>query len=127
MKLLSVLAVLCLMTTANATVLVCKSDDFKPSEYEGQALKLTLAKDKTLTKVEKVEGSWFGDSGEVNAPKILAKNSKATVYEVNFDHDDYNGRVIVPNAQKISTVTYSFSYADDESYITSTSLLRCNN
>lgn len=126
MKSIIFLTVLAYMNVSLAAqTLTCKSNDFNPSNYDGQALKITLGVGNKLIEVEKVKGSWFSDSGFVSNPKPLAQNSKGTVYDVNFGNDEYNGRVIVPNTSKVTSIIYQFSYADDERNRQSTSVLIC--
>lgn len=126
MKYTLILTMIAMINVSQAAqVLTCKSRDFDPANYDGQALKITLDGSNRLIEAAKVEGSWFGDTGMVSNPKVLAKSAQGTIYEVNFNNDDYNGRVIVPNTSKISSVVYQFSYADDERVRRDNSVLYC--
>lgn len=126
MKLIAIFALMSFLNTSYASEkLTCKSDDFNPEKYDGQALTVTFNETGKLTEVKKVEGSWFGDTGVVKNPKILSSSSKRIVYEVNFNNDEYDGRVIVSSVRPVTKITYQFSYADDEQNRTSTSVLSC--
>lgn len=127
MKLFISLIILFTVVSSNATdnVLVCSSEDFKPAEYVGQALKLTLDSNHKVLIVEKVEGSWFGDTGIVTNPKVISESTEQSVYDINFDNDEYYGHLTVPAAATIDSVIYEFSYPDDEQDRVSIKKLYC--
>lgn len=111
-KILSVLAITlsCASSFADTTV-VCTSADFNADEYNGQSLKLTFSLGKVVA-VEKVEGSWYCDSGKINLPKVVDSNRKANIYDVNFNCDETDARLVVPKNMARMQVQYSFSDAE---------------
>lgn len=112
------------LASAAEKTLVCKSADFNPKDYEGQALKITFDDEKVLS-VEKVAGSWFCDKGVVQNPSLLRQTLKVRVYDVNFQCDEWNGRLVLPASAKIKSVRYEFTYSDDERDRRDSSLLKC--
>ena len=107
------------------SVLICKDKEFNPATYDGQALEIKLNDSGNVTEVSKVEGSWFCDEGTVISPKVIKETQKATVYKVEFNCDEYNGRLIVTKDKPVENVRYQFSYADDEQYRTNDTVLTC--
>jgi hypothetical protein len=115
MKALIIFSLLSFAAVANANqTLVCNSSDFNAEKYDGQSLKITLDNNNRLLAVEKMEGSWFCDSGKVESPNVLAIHSTSVVYESNFGCDELYGRVIIPTSGKVSSINYEFGYPDDE-------------
>lgn len=101
-----ILALACLSSTAFAeTSMICTSKDFNPADYVGQSLQVTLDGDRVVA-VEKMKGSWYCDSGKVNFPKQLASNAKSDVYDVNFQCDENDGRLILSHTHKTATYTF---------------------
>ena len=113
-----------------ADTVVCNSKDYAPATFTGQSLTLTV-ESSVVTAVRKNEGSWFCASSPesapvgVNGPRILSRAPRATVYELNFGCDEFNGRLIVDSAPTPRWANYEFSWNDDNGVVRNRSALRC--
>jgi hypothetical protein len=92
-----------------ADVYTCKSTDFDPSTHTGQSLNITL-QNGTVSEIKKNAGSWYSDTGIVVNPRLISKNSTATVYSCDFHDDSSSGRFALVNSLK--TAEFDFSDMD---------------
>lgn len=124
MKYALILMFLAFQAAADESV-VCKTKNFNAKTVEGQAFEVSVDKNGLVTRVRKLEGSWFCDNVESRAPRFLRESAKVRIYELNFGCDAWNERLVVPKYSKPRWVRYEFTYASDERYIRERDFLTC--